>query len=86
MSFVRPHIEANPRLRPDAHPGGILSGKEDLHVDVAEVEERNRLAARGEHLALLGEPVEDAAADRTLQGRVFDLGLHPPDFGTGHLL
>ena len=71
-----PGVEHDPGVGPDLDPGGLLRGEVDLHVNVAQVDERQDLPAEGDDLGRLGEPVEYAPLDRRLEGGIVDLS--PP--------
>ena len=47
---------------------GVLSRQVDLHVHIAQVDQGENLAAAAQHLALLGQPVEDATLDGGAEG------------------
>lgn len=82
---ARSVINRNPRLRSDRDPGSLLRGKEDLHVDVFEIDQRERFAAGRQDLADFCQAVEDPAADRRLERRVVDAGLDRRHGGLGGL-
>ena len=68
-------VDGDPRLGADLHAGGLLRREEDLHVDVFQVHQRQRLSAGSEHLAGFGQAIEHSAADGRLERRIVDARL-----------
>ena len=60
---------------PILHPAGLRRRQIDVHVDVGDVEHREDLAARGKHLADVGDAVLDAALSRRDERIVGDVDL-----------
>ena len=74
-SAIRHGVEHDARVGADLHLAGLVSGQIDVHVDVADVEHGEDLAARGQHLADIGDAVLDAAVARRDERVVGDVDL-----------
>ena len=76
-------IEDDAGLAANADAGRLAGGEEDLHINVAEVEEGEDLAPGGEDHPGLGEAVEHAAADGGFEGHLGELSRLSGDLGSG---
>ena len=68
-------IEHDARIGADFHLAGLVGRKIDVHVNIFDVEHGEDLAARGQHLADVGDPVLDAAVSRGDERVVGDVDL-----------
>ena len=70
-------------LGPHLDAAGPFGGQEEGHVDIAEIDHVQHLAARVEHLAGLGDAKLHAAIARAPQGAVVDIRLNSFDCRLG---
>ena len=68
-------VDGDPAFGADLHAGRLIRGKEDLHVDVFHVHQRERFSAGGEDLAGFGQAIQDSSGDGGLERRVVDARL-----------
>ncbi len=85
---VRSIVEGDSRLRTNLERCRLFGRQEDLHVDVFQVHECQRLAAGSENLARFREAIQHAAVYSRDQRRILDstLGLCHVGLGDGDLL
>ena len=76
-------VEDDAALGTDDGATGLLGGQEDGHVDVAQLEDGDHLAARRQDLARLGEPVQHPTPDRRAERAVGDVRPDALDPGGG---
>ena len=76
-------VEDDAALGSDGGPAGLFGRQEDRHVDVAQLEHGDHLAAGRQHLARLGEPVQHPTPDRATERAVVDVRADALDPGGG---
>ena len=68
-------VKLDPPLRAEPDHADLIGGQEDLHIDLAEIQQRQHLAPAGQNLARLGQPVQHPPLHRGGQPGVVDLRL-----------
>ncbi len=82
---IGPGVEHDARVGADLHFAGVRRRQIDVHVDVSDVEHGEHPAARGQHLADIGDAVLDAPVARRDERIVGDVDLVELDVVRGRV-